>query len=59
VGWIHLAQDTDRWRAVVNLRVLAPRICFVNRSRRKHDWKGAFVVPHEYFKAVPHNQRGI
>jgi hypothetical protein len=29
VDWIGLAQDTDRWRAVVsavmNLRVLAPR----------------------------------
>jgi hypothetical protein len=29
VDWIQLAQDTDRWRAVVNtvmnLRVLAPR----------------------------------
>jgi hypothetical protein len=22
--WIHLAQDRNRWRAVMNLRVLAP-----------------------------------
>jgi hypothetical protein len=32
VDWIQLAQDTDRWRAVVsavmNLRVLAPRSWF-------------------------------
>jgi hypothetical protein len=34
VEWIHLAQDTDRWRAVVyavmNLRVLAPRSWLVS-----------------------------
>jgi hypothetical protein len=33
VEWIHLAQNTDRWRAVVNavmnLRVLPPRSLFV------------------------------
>jgi hypothetical protein len=25
VDWVRLAQDTDRWRAVMNHRVLAPR----------------------------------
>jgi hypothetical protein len=25
VDWIRLAQDRDRWRVVMNLRVLAPR----------------------------------
>jgi hypothetical protein len=33
VGWIHLAQERDRWQdvvsAVMNLRVLAPRILLV------------------------------
>jgi hypothetical protein len=33
VDWIHLAQDKDRWRAVVNavmnLPVVAPGSCFI------------------------------
>jgi hypothetical protein len=29
VDWIYLARDRDRWLALVNLRVLAPRSWFV------------------------------
>jgi hypothetical protein len=39
VEWIQLAEDRDRWRAVVsavmNLRVLAPRILLVSYSFNK------------------------
>jgi hypothetical protein len=35
VEWIRLAQDRDRWRAVMNLRVLAARSYYLRGSDQK------------------------
>jgi hypothetical protein len=48
VGWIHRAQDSDRWRAVVNavmkLRVLASRSSlFFTEARNKTTTVGSAV----------------
>jgi hypothetical protein len=53
VDWIRLAQDRDRWRAVVstvmNLRVLAPRSYITPVTLLYY-----FIYPHIYFQVNVH-----